>query len=233
MPDGAPANTHRVEDLRLLARVLDEAQDFILITDSTPPSQGGPFVYYANASLLRSTGYTAEEIAGQSYRTLLDADNDPAALDSIARSIEAQQICEKEIRLRRKDGSVFWVEFTGKPLHEEGSMHWVAVGRDITVRRRAQDEMAALLNAIDSVSDHLEIYALEDGQYVAAFQNAASDPDASLFVETVLNQQPLRERLERGETVTLPHDGLLFRPLGQNAQTVICVRHQPWLAAAS
>jgi PAS domain S-box-containing protein len=219
--------------LGLLARVLDEAQDFILITDSTPPSRGGPFIRYANESLLRSTGYTAGELTGKPYSALLDESNDPVTMESIAQSFELQQVSEKELRLRRKDGSVFWVEFTGKPLSEEDANYWVAVGRDITVRRRAQDEMAALLNAIDAVSDHLEIYVREDGRYVAAFQNAAYDPDASLFVETVLNEEPLRHRLASGETITLANDGLLFRPLGQNAQTVICVRRQPWLPAAS
>jgi PAS domain S-box-containing protein len=221
------------QHIRLLARVLDEAQDFILITDATPPSRGGPFIRYANESLLRSTGYSAEELVGESYRALLAPDNDPVTLQSLAESLECGRICEKEIRARRKDGSVFWIEFTGKPLSEDDANYWVAVGRDITVRRRAQDEIAALLNAIDAVSDHLEIYVLQEGRYVAAFQNAAYDPDASLFVETVLNQEPLRERLAGGEAISLPNDGLLFRPLGNNAQTVICVRRQPWLAAAS
>ena len=223
------------ERVRLLTRAVDEALDLVLVTDSTPPSKGGPFMHYANRQLLAALGYEPCELKGIPYGLIIAEENDPAAVQSIVEHLEQMRDCEKEILLRRKDGSTFWVEFASRPLTAPDGTptHWVAVGRDITARRRTHEQMAVLVNAIDSVSDHIEIYALEDGAYVAAFQNAASDPDASLFVETVLNQQPLKDRLQRGENVTLPNDGLLFRPLGQDAKTVICVRRQPWLAAAS
>lgn len=223
------------ERVRLLTRAVDEALDLVLVTDSTPPSAGGPFMQYANRPLLAALGYEPGELTGLGYGVIMAEENDPAALQSIVEHLEQMRDCEKEILLRRKDGSTFWVEFASRPLTgPDGTpTHWVAVGRDITARRQTHEQMAVLVNAIDAVSDHIEIYALEDGAYVPAFQNAASDPDASLFVETVLNQGPLKERLQRGEAVTLPNDGLLFRPLGEQAKTVICVRRQPWLAVAS
>lgn len=225
-----------VRALTVLTRAVDEATDLVLVTDSEPPSRGGPYMLYANRQFLDATGYTAAEIAGQSYSLIMAENNDPATMQSIIQNLEELKDCEKEILLRRKDGSSFWVEFASRPLSftDEGKpAHWVAVGRDITARRQTQAQMAALVNAIDASSDHLEIYVLENGAYVPAFQNAASDPDASLFAETVLNEQPLRERLLRGETVTLSADGLLFRPLGANAETVICVRRQPAPFAAA
>ncbi len=220
---------------QMLTHAMDEALDFVLVTDSVPPSQGGPFIEYANSPFLAATGYSADELVGQPYSALMADENDPAAVQAVVDNLEHLRDNEKELLLRRKNGSAFWTEFASRPLSRpDGSpMHWVAVGRDITNRRQTHQQLAALVKAIDSVSQHIEIYTLEDALYVPAFQNAASDPDASVFVETVLNETSLRERLKRGEVVRLTRDGLVIRPLGENAETVICVRAQPRRFAAA
>src|SRR5579884_363738 len=145
---------------RLLTRVVDEASDLVLITDFTPPSQGGPFIEYANEALLHATGYTMDELSGRPYTTLFSSDNDPVVLTTITDNLEASVANEKEIKLCRKDGSSFWVEFTGKPVREDatGTSHWVAVGRDITLRRQSVEQTLTLMTALDAVSGHLEIY---------------------------------------------------------------------------
>lgn len=220
--------------VRLLSRVVDEASDLVLITDFTPPSQGGPFIEYANESLLRATGFTMDELSGRSYHSIISNDNDRVVMETIAHNLEAAQVNEKEILLCRKDGSSFWVEFTGKPLHDEatGSRHWVSVGRDISLRRQTVEQMAALMSALDAVSGHLEIYTLDGGEYTAVFRNRDADSDISQLVETLLNEPILREatalrtRLSAGESVTVTGDGLQIRPCDTNAETLICIKQK-------
>jgi PAS domain S-box-containing protein len=220
--------------VRLLARVLDEASDFVLITDFTPPSQGGPFIEYANQSLLLATGYRFDEIAGKPYASIIAEDNDPRALETINHNLEAARVNEKEILLRRKDGSSFWVEFTGKPLGDEptGLQHWVSVGRDITLRKQSMEQLATLMTAMDAVSGHLEIYTLENGQYTATFRNNEADSDISELVDMLLNDPVLREatalrqRLIAGESVTITADGLQIRPCDSHAGTLVCIRQK-------
>jgi PAS domain S-box-containing protein len=219
---------------RLLSRVVDEASDLVLITDFTPPSEGGPFIEYANKSFLAATGYTMDELAGRPYDAIVAEGNDPVVLQSITQNLEAAQVNEKEIMLRRKDGSAFWVEFVGRPLDDEGRgrRHWVSVGRDITLRRQAVNEMAMLMTALDAVSGHLEIYALDGGDYNAVFRNHDADSDISELVETLLNDPVLREatglrtRLSAGENVTLMSDGLQIRPCDTKAETLICIKQK-------
>jgi len=220
--------------VRLLSRVVDEASDLVLITDFTPPSQGGPFIEYANEALLRATGYTMDELAGRSYQAIISGDNDPVVMHTIEKNLESGQVNEKEILLCRKDRSSFWVEFAGKPLHDRqtGTSHWVSIGRDITLRKRSVEETLTLMTALDSVSGHLEIYTLDGGEYTAVFRNQEADSDISELVETLLNDPlvreatTLRKRLSDGESVTVTSDGLQIRPCDPHAATLICIKQK-------
>ncbi|HEY9179077.1 MAG TPA: PAS domain-containing protein [Candidatus Baltobacteraceae bacterium] len=223
---------HPQTHTQLLARVVDEASDLVLITDFTPPSQGGPFIEYANGALLAATGYAMEELAGRPYGVIVARENDPLVLDTIVSNLESSKVNEKEILLRRKDGSLFWVEFAGKPLMDDGgdTRHWVCIGRDITLRRQAVQQMASLMTALDAVSGHVEIYALDGGEYTAVFRNHDADSDISELVNTLLNDPALQEatalrkRLGAGESVSVTGDGLQLRPCDPKAETLICIR---------
>ena len=220
--------------MRLLWRAMNEAQDFVIITDFTAPSSGGPFIEYVNVPFLEATGYTAAELVGLPYGMLLDESNDPIVLAAIADNIEHERDNEKEILVRRKDGSAFWVEYTGRPVREAGGeySHWVAVGRDISMRRQTHEQMAALVQAIDAVDRHVEIYAMENGKYELAFQNAAANSDTSEFVGTLLNysdipgETPLRRQLKDGKNVVVTPDGLEIRPLDPQARTIMCIKQK-------
>jgi PAS domain S-box-containing protein len=217
--------------VRLLARVVDEASDLVLITDFTPPSSGGPFILYANEALLHATGYSMQELGGKPYSVLVAEQNDPVLLQTIISNLEAARVNEKEVLLRRKDGTSFWVEYTSKPLTDvAGNRHWVSVGRDITLRRQAVEQMATMMNALDTVSGHVEIYTLDGGEYTAIFRNREADSDISALVETLLNHPQvqdatnLRARLGDGENVLLTTDGLHIRACDAKAQTLICIK---------
>ena len=220
--------------MRLLWRAMNEATDFVIITDFTAPSSGGPFIEYVNVPFLEATGYNADEIVGLPYSMLLAESNDPVVLEAIADNIEHERDSEKEVLIRRKDGSAFWVEYAGRPVRESGSgySHWVAVGRDISMRRQTHEQMAALVQAIDAVDRHVEIYAMENGKYELAFQNAAVNSDTSEFVGTLLNdadipgETPLRRQLKDGKNVVVTPDGLEIRPLDPQARTIMCIKQK-------
>lgn len=220
--------------MRLLSRAINEALDFVVVTDFTPPSKGGPYIEYASAPFLKATGYLATELIGQPYTVLFALENDPMALQTIVENIERGRDTEKEIMLRRKDGSAFWVEYTGRPLRQPDGQfsHWVSVGRDISMRRQTHEQMAALVAAIDAVDRHVEIYSMENGRYTLAFQNAAVNDDTSEFVGTLFNDAdipgdtPLRDALRAGQSVLLTPDGLEIRPLDADARTIMCIKQK-------
>lgn len=220
--------------IQLLSRAINEALDFVVVTDFTPPSKGGPYIEYVSPPLLKATGYRSTDLTGKPFSMLFAAENDGVILDAIAGNIEQGRDVEKEVLIRRKDGSTFWVEYTGRPLRQPNGQlsHWVAVGRDISVRRQTHEQMAALIAAIDAVDRHVEIYSMENGRYTLAFQNAAVNDDTSEFVGTLLNEAdipgdtPLREELRAGKNVIVTPDGLEIRPLDSQARTIMCIKQR-------
>jgi len=228
------ARRNAERSMRLLSRAINEALDFVMVTDFTPPRKGGPRIEYVSAPFLKATGYREGDLTGEPYTLLFAPQNDAKTLDAIRSNIEQGRDVEKEVMIRRNDGSTFWLEYTARPLREPSGhfSHWVFVGRDISVRRQTHEQMAALIAAIDAVDRHVEIYSMENGHYTLAFQNAAVNDDTSEFVGTLLSDAdipgdtPLREELKAGKNVIVTPDGLEIRPLDSEARTIMCIKQK-------
>ena len=162
----------------LLHRAVEESLDYVAIYDGTPFAEGGPRLRYANAAFRHVVGYDEREIAGMRYVEFLAEDNDPRVLSHIAESIERRRPIEKELRVRRRDGSAFWSEISAHPIRaEEMHGHWFVVGRDITARKQTLREMAIVTRAIDVLPIPVEVYSVDGGDPISVFRNRASDAD--------------------------------------------------------
>lgn len=234
------------EQLHLLESAVDEIADFVLILDATPPSAEGPFVQYVNRSLAHALGKTSADLVGKSYSLLLGSDTDPAVRRSLSAGLERKVQIGNELKLLRSDGSTFWVEFEATPLCDDSGdlRNWIAVGRDMTVRRRAQDQMSALVNAIDAARDGIEIYEVLSGAFQVLFENEAasrrsprtlerllSDPEHSPAAESLrkrlLDGHPVRRRTQAqrrdGSEYWVEIDARPLVSLGGGIETIVCV----------
>jgi PAS domain S-box-containing protein len=87
------------------------------------------------------TGYSREELLGMAITDLINPEDlarDPISMDDL----RAGQIVTKERNILRKDGSLLPVEIRTR-MQPEGNL--LAIVRDITERKRAEAEQAALL----------------------------------------------------------------------------------------
>ena len=93
-----------------------------------------------NRQACQSLGYTRDELVGM---TPLDFDPDvtPAMLEEFGRRLDTGEMLVFESRHRRKDGSVFPVEVRGRPFWEGGRRLTVALARDITEHKRAEEAL--------------------------------------------------------------------------------------------
>jgi diguanylate cyclase (GGDEF)-like protein/PAS domain S-box-containing protein len=130
------------EQLRLLAAAVEHAEDSIVIT-STEMTSPGPEIIFVNKAFTKMTGYTAQEVLGQSPRILQGPKTDRAVLDRLLQNLRQGQIFYGEAINYRKDGTEFYNEWHIEPIRNSvGDItHYLAIQRDITQRKRVEAKL--------------------------------------------------------------------------------------------
>jgi diguanylate cyclase (GGDEF)-like protein/PAS domain S-box-containing protein len=129
-----------IERLRLLESVVVNAKDAILITSAEPIDLPGPKIVYCNPAFLAVTGFSLEEVMGQTPRILQCAETNRDTLDRLRHALTRWKPVEVELINARRDGTRFWVQLSIVPVANEKGWftHWVSVQRDITERKEAE-----------------------------------------------------------------------------------------------
>ncbi len=122
------------ESERRFRTFVDHASDAFFVQDA----QLGNVDVNRQACL--SLGYTRDELVGMTPLEF-DPDVTPAVLEEFRRRQDAGETIVIESRHRRKDGSVFPVEVRARPYWEGGRRFTVALARDITEHKRAEEAM--------------------------------------------------------------------------------------------
>ena len=113
--------------------LFEAAKDAIFLTDET-----GRFVD-VNQAACESLGYSKEELSELSNREI---DADPCGYEAFLKVRDglAEEVTF-EVNQRRKDGTLVPVEVTGSFFTSGGQQISLAIARDITERRRAEEEL--------------------------------------------------------------------------------------------
>ena len=158
---------------------VDHATDALVLLDNTGR------VIDVNQSTCESLGYTREEMLG-----MTPADFDVQATPAFTRDLAARFVREDTFSfdsiLRRKDGSTFPVEVRMRQFWE-GGRRIVALARDITKRKQAEDNLRAseerFRRMIENASDLISVIN-RDGifkfQSPAAKRMLGYEPEAML-----------------------------------------------------
>lgn len=144
---GIAIERHAAEEhLRLLENSIATLNDIVLITEAEPLSYPGPRIVFVNEAFERLTGYSREEIIGKTPRILQGANTQQSELDRIRHALKRWEPVRAEVINYTKSGEEIWLEINIVPLADETGWytHWVAVERDITERKRAEQEIQNL-----------------------------------------------------------------------------------------
>lgn len=131
------------EQLRLLETCISRLNDIVLITEAQPFSEPGPRIVFVNDAFERRTSYSREEVLGKSPRLLQGPKTQRAELDRIRAALKKFQPVRSELINYTKSGQEFWIELDIVPVTDAGGWctHWVAVARDITQRKLAEQAL--------------------------------------------------------------------------------------------
>jgi len=156
------------ESMRQLAAVVESSTDAIVSRDLTGA------VTSWNHAAEQMFGYTADEMKGTDYATLVPPEIRDEFRDEMQRLVHGEQIQPYETIRFRKDGTRFPVSLAVSPIRDNTgqTLGTSTIARDIAERRRA-DEMLRLMveaapNAMVMADDHGKI-ALVNSQTEVLF----------------------------------------------------------------
>ena len=125
---------------RLLSAAVEASNDLVLITD---PSFR---IEYVNQAFVNVTGYEPDEVLGRHPDFLQGRKTPGNALDRLRATMRAGRAVRAELVNYRKDGTPFWIDLSVVPVTgSDGQVeHWVSVGRDVSERKQAEQEITRL-----------------------------------------------------------------------------------------
>ena len=134
------------EQQLLLMTSISRLNDMVFITEAKSLDAPGPRIVFVNDAFERLTGYSREEVLGQTPRLLQGPLTQRSELDRIRAALQRAQPVRAELLNYKKNGELFWLELDIVPVDyfDRGLTHWVAVARDITARKGAEDEIEHL-----------------------------------------------------------------------------------------
>ena len=127
------------ESLRLAASVFESFEGMVV----TGPDQR---ILKANQSYARLTGYTVEELAGQTPALLRSGRHDAQFYEGMRNALHTTGAWQGEVWNRRKNGEVYpaWITVTAVRSAQGEVTHYVGTQTDISQRKAAEEEIRLL-----------------------------------------------------------------------------------------
>jgi PAS domain S-box-containing protein len=112
-------------------------------------------IIYVNPAFEQITGYSAGEVLGKHWRFLEDIEPNPKELEKLSIALREEINCTVTLRNARKDGTIFWNEFSVSPIYDRyGALtHFLGVQNDITASKEAQAKVQATKEQLQAVLD--------------------------------------------------------------------------------
>ncbi len=140
----------RDRELSRFRQAVATAGEIIFLTDLD-----GVFTY-VNPEFTRVYGWTLEEVVGQKTpRILKNPATDPKHFASFWGALRLKSVLRGEYENRTRDGQRIHVDGSASPiLHEDGQViGYLAVQRDITARKRVDEQLQVTQYSVDHASD--------------------------------------------------------------------------------
>lgn len=151
--------------LRLMESAVERSTEAIIITEAGKTGPDQPRIVYVNEALTKLTGYTREEMIGRTPRMFQGPGTDRFQLKKIRESRSKWQPCEAELLNYNKKGEEYWIHLSISPIKDRSGnyTHWISVERDITAKKRAEQERQVFYEIIDGINR----FSLEQSLHLA------------------------------------------------------------------
>jgi len=120
-----------------LYQAVEQSPASVIITDAECR------IEYVNRKFIEVTGFTAQEVIGDTPRVLRSGHNPPAVYEEMWRCLRAGREWRGELVNKRKDGGYFWEFASISPIRAKNGVvtHYLAVKEDITDRKIYEERL--------------------------------------------------------------------------------------------
>ncbi|MDD5459681.1 MAG: PAS domain-containing protein, partial [Phycisphaerae bacterium] len=132
---------------QMLSRVVDQSPNEVIITDT----EG--LVEYVNSECLETVGYTFNEVLGKNVDILNKQPEDMC--QNMLAKLRSGQSWRGEFIKYKKNGDGYWVNASVSPIKNADGVitHFLAINRDITERKQAEESLRQARNFSQSIID--------------------------------------------------------------------------------
>lgn len=187
------------ETLGLLQSGVQQLEEAIVITTAEFASPG-PRIVYVNEAFIKMTGYTREEVIGNTLALLQRSKAEQSILENSRARLSKGEAVSRETTNYRKDGREFISEWHIAPIrNQQGNVtHLVSIQRDITARRRAEAELQQQREAL-----HQSEKLATMGQLLAGVAHELNNPLSVVMGQAALLRQSIRSKrqMERADKI--------------------------------
>lgn len=150
--------------LKLMSSVITNSNDAVLITEAALFEENGPKIIYVNEAFTKITGYSSDEVIGQSPRILQGPKSDSKELARLRAALEKWESCDITIINYKKNGEEFWNNFTVSPVADDTGRftHWIAIERDVTVRKNEELQNELIATISSAFNESVQLYQTLD-----------------------------------------------------------------------
>src|SRR5262245_55800799 len=142
------------EQLRLLKTAIEQSNESIIIMTARPDPPG-PEIVYVNPAFTKMTGYAPGDVIGKTPHILQGPETNRSLLRRLCKDCATGDVFRGETINYRKDRSEIFLEWTAGPIrNERGEVtHFAAAQRDVTERRRVEEELREREDELRSLFD--------------------------------------------------------------------------------
>lgn len=138
---------NEAQNLKLLESVITNANDAVMITDVPTTDKDGPKIIYVNEAFSRMSGFSKEEILGNTPVMFNGPGTGDTELLLLEHAFNKKESCEVEIINYKKTGEQYWVGIAIAPVTDTKGqvINFIAIERDITSRKVQEQEREKLI----------------------------------------------------------------------------------------